>query len=73
MPLYNTLTVNPSTKAYLWQVTESEDELSEGIALTPHCQNRMDGMKSELHRRAFLSKPVMSIRTCFTMRPENRT
>ncbi|SDD83938.1 4'-phosphopantetheinyl transferase superfamily protein [Pricia antarctica] len=55
MPLYNTLTVNPSIKAYLWQVTESEAELSEEIALTPHCQNRMDGMKSELHRRAFLS------------------
>ncbi len=55
MPLYNTLTVNPSIKAYLWQVTESEAELSEEISLTPHCQNRMDGMKSELHRRAFLS------------------
>lgn len=55
MPLYNTLTVNPSINAYLWQVTESESELSEGIALTPHCQKRMDGMKSELHRRAFLS------------------
>lgn len=55
MPLYNTLTVNPSIKAYLWQVTESESELSEGISLTSHCQSRMDGMKSELHRRAFLS------------------
>jgi 4'-phosphopantetheinyl transferase EntD len=40
---------------YLWKVTEPEDELSQGISLTPHCQNRMDGMKSELHRRAFLS------------------
>ncbi|MGB7395890.1 MAG: 4'-phosphopantetheinyl transferase superfamily protein [Pricia sp.] len=55
MPLYNTLTVNPSIKAYLWQVTESEDALSDGITLTPHCQKRMDGMRSELHRRAFLS------------------
>ena len=32
-----------------------EEELNEGITLTPHCQNRMDGMKSEAHRRAFLS------------------
>ena len=55
MPLYNTLTETPSIKVYLWQVTESEAELSEGIELTSHCQNRMDGMKSELHRRAFLS------------------
>ncbi len=55
MPLYNTLSVSPSITACLWQVTESESELSEGISLTSHCQNRMDGMKSELHRRAFLS------------------
>lgn len=55
MPLYNTLTVNPSITAYLWQVTESEAELSEEISLTPHCQKRIDGMKSKLHRRAFLS------------------
>ncbi len=32
-----------------------EEELNNGITLTPHCQNRMDGMKSEAHRRAFLS------------------
>lgn len=55
MPLYNTLTGDPSIKILIWQVTESEDELSDGISLTPHCQNRMDGMRSELHRRAFLS------------------
>ncbi|WP_373517642.1 4'-phosphopantetheinyl transferase superfamily protein [Pricia sp.] len=55
MPLYNTLTVSASTKAFLWQVTESESELSKGISLTPHCEKRMEGMKSELHRRAFLS------------------
>ncbi len=55
MPLYNTLTVNESTKAYLWKIEESEGELSKGIELTPHCQNRMRGMKSEMHRRGFLS------------------
>jgi len=55
MPLYNTLTVKESTKAYLWKIEESERELSKGIALTPHCQNRMSGMKSEMHRRGFLS------------------
>ena len=55
MPLYNTLTVKESTKAYLWKIEESEGELSTGIELTPHCQNRMRGMKSEMHRRGFLS------------------
>ena len=55
MPLYNTLTVDNSTKVYLWKIDESETDLSKGIELTPHCQNRMEGMKSEMHRRGFLS------------------
>lgn len=55
MPLYNILTVDKSTKVYLWKIEESEAELSKDIELTPHCQNRMEGMKSEMHRRGFLS------------------
>ena len=55
MPLYKTLTIRPSIKVYIWKVTESESDLSNGITLTAHCQTRMDGMKSEKHRRAFLS------------------
>lgn len=55
MPLYKILTIRSSIKVYIWKVTESEAELSKGIVLTAHCQTRMAGMKSELHRRAFLS------------------
>ncbi len=55
MPLYKTITVNPSTKVYIWKITESENELSIDIDLTNKCQLRMNGMKSELHRRGFLS------------------
>lgn len=55
MPVYNTLTVDKSTKVYIWKIEESEAELSKDIELTPHCQNRIEGMKSELHRRGFLS------------------
>lgn len=55
MPIYKTITVSPTTKVYIWKVTEEEVELSKNVELTPHCQNRMDGMKSEAHRRAFLS------------------
>lgn len=55
MPIYKTITVSPTTKVYIWKVTEPETQLSRNVALTPHCQNRMDGMKSEAHRRAFLS------------------
>ncbi len=55
MPIYKTITVSPTTKVYIWKVTEPEAELSKDVELTTHCQNRMDGMKSEMHRRAFLS------------------
>jgi len=55
VPLYKTITVSKATKVYIWKVTESESELSKNIQLTQHCKNRMLGMKSEMHRRAFLS------------------
>lgn len=55
MPLYKTITVQPKIKAYIWKVTESEVELSKNITLTPYCQQRLNSMKSELHRRGFLS------------------
>lgn len=55
MPLYKTITVNKDTSLAIWKVTETEDALGEDIALSDHCQNRFKGMKSEMHRRAFLS------------------
>lgn len=55
MPVYKTLTVSAHTKVLVWKVTESENDLGKGIILTENCQNRMLGMKSEMHRRAFLS------------------
>ena len=55
MPLFKTITVRPSIRLYIWKITESEEELGQSVKLTPHCQDRMDGMKSQLHRRGFLS------------------
>ncbi len=55
MPLYKTITVSAATRAHIWEITESEKDLASGIFLTPPCQHRIDGMKSELHRRGFLS------------------
>lgn len=55
MPIYKTITVSPTTQVYIWKVTEPEVELAKDVELTEHCQNRMYGMKSEAHRRAFLS------------------
>jgi hypothetical protein len=55
MPLYKTITVNPTTKVLIWKIEESFDALSDGIELTSPCQERVDGMKSDLHRRGFMS------------------
>lgn len=55
MPLYKTITVDEHTKVFIWKVEESFEWLSEGIELTEHCRKRVDGMKSEIHRRGFMS------------------
>lgn len=55
MPLFKSLTINSGTQLLLWKVIESESELAAEVELTEHCQDRMEGMKSEMHRRAFLS------------------
>lgn len=55
MPLYKTITVNPTTTVYIWQITESFEELSKGVKLTAHCATRVSNMKSDVHRRGFMS------------------
>lgn len=55
MPLYKTITVGVDTFLAIWKVDETEEYLGDGIQLSEHCQKRFDGMKSQMHRRAFLS------------------
>ncbi len=55
MPLYKTITVDEGTKVLIWKIEETFDWLSNGIELTSHCQNRVDGMKSEIHKCGFMS------------------
>lgn len=55
MPLYKTITVNPTTKVLIWKVEESFEELSKNIELTENCQLRVNNMKSDIHRRGFMS------------------
>ena len=55
MPLYKTITVNQHTKVLIWKIEESFETLSKVIDLTPYCQNRLSQMKSEMHRRGFMS------------------
>ena len=55
MPLLKTINFNPTTEILLWKITESLSELSTEVTLNPKNQERFNGMKSELHQRAFLS------------------
>ena len=55
MPLYKTLTVNSHAKALIWKIEESFEQLSNGVSLTKGNQQRVNGMKSDLHRRGFMS------------------
>ena len=55
MPLYKTIHVNSTTQILVWKVTESFQELFEQVVLNDSNRIRLNGMKSEMHQRAFLS------------------
>ncbi|TVZ56091.1 4'-phosphopantetheinyl transferase superfamily protein [Lutibacter sp. Hel_I_33_5] len=55
MPLYKTINVNKRTKVLIWKISEDVKTLSTNIDLNDKNQVRLDGMKSELHQKGFLS------------------
>ena len=55
MPLYKTISLGPGTTIYIWKVTETEECLAQKVSLTPNSQERIGGMRSGIHRRAYLS------------------
>ncbi len=55
MPLYKTIDFSGSTTIYIWKITETLDELSSEIILNEKSQFRLNNMKSEMHKRGFLS------------------
>jgi 4'-phosphopantetheinyl transferase len=55
MPLHKTIHFNSSTQIFVWKITESYDDLFKTVVLNKKNQIRLDGMKSEMHQRAFLS------------------
>ncbi len=54
MPLHHRIN-DGSCQGYIWKITESESDLAHGVELTAPCQDRLEGMKSGIHRRGFLS------------------
>ena len=55
MPLYKSHSIANNSTLFVWKITESFDELSVAIQLNENSIERVSKMKSELHRRAFLS------------------
>ena len=59
MPLYKTInfsrSVETTTQILVWKITESLSQLFQEVKLNPANTIRFNGMKSEMHQRAFLS------------------
>ena len=55
MPLFKTINHNPNTQILIWKITEPFSELFEQVTLNETNAIRLNGMKSEIHQRAFLS------------------
>ena len=55
MPLYKTIKIADDTQLLVWKITESLEELSSAVALKTVCTDKLDSMKSEQHKRGFLS------------------
>ena len=66
MPLFQTIQFNETTKILIWEITESLEELLSKVVLKEKTQKRLDGMKSQLHQRAFLSVRMLIQEMGFT-------
>ena len=66
MPLFQTIQFNETTKILIWEITESFDELYSRVTLKEKTQRRLDGMKSQMHQRAFLSVRMLIQEMGFT-------
>ncbi|MCV6630081.1 MAG: 4'-phosphopantetheinyl transferase superfamily protein [Flavobacteriaceae bacterium] len=55
MPLFKAIEEDSSFRLLIWKIEESEKVLEEGITLTKSCKERLGNMRSEIHRRGFLS------------------
>jgi 4'-phosphopantetheinyl transferase len=66
MPLFKTIQCNETTKLLIWEITESFEELLSKVILKEKTQRRLEGMKSQMHQRAFLSVRMLIQEMGFT-------
>ena len=55
MPLYKSVAIDAGTRLLIWKNTESVEEFLQYVKLKDTCISRVDGMKSELHKKGFLA------------------
>lgn len=55
MPLFKTIKPNNHTTIYVWKIEESLNDLAENMPITARSEERLLSMKSDLHKRGFLS------------------
>lgn len=55
MAIYKTITIGEGSTLLLWNIEESLDQLYEGIELTPESTERLNNMKSLVHRKGYLA------------------
>lgn len=66
MPLFQTIQHDETTKILIWEITEPFEELLEKVVLKEKTQLRLNGMKSQMHQRAFLSVRMLIQEMGFT-------
>ncbi len=55
MPLFKIINHNPTTTIFVWKITETFEKLKSEVKLTQNSHIRLNGMKSEMHQKGFLS------------------
>lgn len=66
MPLAFKIQHDSETTVYVWEITEALVELMALVALRPESEVRFAGMKSEAHRRGFLSVRMLLLEAGYT-------
>lgn len=69
MPIYKSFVINESTNVKVWHIQESESELMNSIFISESSRERLDTMKSEIHRKGFLA--VRKLLSCFEYTDED--
>jgi len=55
MAIYKTITIGKKSKLLVWKIEESIEELYDGLELTPESKDRLENMKSLVHKKGYLA------------------